>query len=199
MSIQNLNLITIQVGSPIKTNTYVLHPSNGKQAIVIDPGADSHIIASQIRGLEVTHILLTHGHFDHYLACRSLRAVTGAKICMHALDAHMLKKDLGIDPDVRFVQGFNLQVGRARLSMLYTPGHSAGSVCYYIERNGMLFSGDTLLSDPLGPGCTFFPSGSVNAMAQSLERLKALPDHVKAYPGHGDPFLLSLMKNWQAE
>ena len=72
-----------------------------------------------------------------------------------------------------------------KIKTLYTPGHTKGGVCYYIEEEGILISGDTLFQDSVGR--TDLPTGSMGTLVRSIkERIFVLPDNVRIYPGHGD-------------
>lgn len=138
-------------------------------------------------------ILLTHGHFDHILAAEAIRDryqirfmpvrkkknASGSKINLTAyhMDSYTLKADVYLT-DLQAVElaGFSVQ-------MIETPGHTAGSCCYYLKDEGVLFSGDTVFCGSVGR--TDFPEGSTAAIVESLHRLlDALPDDTEVYPGH---------------
>lgn len=159
--------------------------------ILIDPGDD--LDALRAAGKCET-ILLTHGHFDHMLAAEPLQKETGAEVWIHESDEPMLKDEaLSVyNPEVsRLTQPKEIQSktfregdAAAGFTVLHTPGHTSGSVCFYKESEGILFSGDTLFR--AGFGRTDMPGGSRRELYQSLMRLLALPDETVVYPGHGE-------------
>lgn len=182
----------------LSTNCYLVKDRKTGDACVIDPGDNLTLIQDALHRIHARCrlILLTHGHFDHMMAADRLRKETGSKIySFHeevqvAEDAYvnlssqfgtgyMLKVDeVFTDKQVAKLAGFSIQV-------LHTPGHTKGSVCYYLEKEGLLFSGDTLFAGSVGR--SDFPTGSGAALIRSIkERLAALPDGTQVFPGHGD-------------
>lgn len=179
------------------SNTYFCVGEAGM--LVIDPGTDGQGLLEAVGSRPVSHILLTHAHFDHCAAAALLRERTGAKICVHAQDAEMLADPdknasrffgcapLSLEADVLLQDGDTLPFGEHTVSVLHTPGHSAGSVCYRLE--DALFCGDTLFAD--GVGRTDLYGGSERALLDSLRRLSRLPGGLTAYAGHAESFSLS--------
>ena len=181
----------------VMTNCYIVFDEETKDALVIDPGAAAGRIAEKIRekDLKPHAILLTHGHFDHILAADELRREFSVKLlCSEA------ERELCVDPvlnvgqqfgcacsvlpDETFVDGGKLTFGALSCTVIATPGHTKGGVCFYFEREGVLFSGDTLFFESVGR--TDFPGGSAATLVASVkERLFVLPDATKVYPGHG--------------
>ena len=187
-----MNVYTLPTGA-FAANCYVV--SSGTEAAVIDPGDCSQELLSYLRehGLHVSQILLTHGHADHITGAPALRELTGAPISIHTLDAPCtdgplsLAKECGY-PIVHFTADRLLQdgdtvcVGDDTLTVLHTPGHSPGGVCFLNEKDRLLFSGDTLFC--LTAGRTDFPGGDMTALMQSLSRLRNLDGDLCVYPGH---------------
>ena len=174
-------------------NCYVV--TDGKKAAVIDPGDCSPALLSFIRDndLHVMQILLTHGHADHITGAPQLRECTGAPISIHALDAPCtdgplsLAEECGYPPvhfqaDRLLQEGDTISVGKETLTVLHTPGHTPGGVCFLHENDRLLFSGDTLFC--LTAGRTDLPGGDSAALMQSLDRLRKLEGDYKVYPGH---------------
>ncbi len=120
-------------------------------------------------------LLLTHGHHDHIGAVEALRA-KGAKLYMSSEDAG----HFDIKPDEILKDGDSILLGDTQLSVIATPGHTPGSVCYYT--NGHLFAGDTLFYHNCGR-CDL-PGGDFSVMLKSLKRLSELPGDTVVYPGH---------------
>ena len=180
-------------------DTYLMIDESGAAALV-DPGGDApHLKAEIIKsGARVTHILLTHGHFDHILALTELREFTHAPVCIHKLDAICLSdttyslmsmigrsdtfapaEELLEDKDV-------IRVGSSDISVIHTPGHTMGSVCYLTGRD--LLTGDTLFKQSIGR--TDFPGGDFETLEASVQKLYAQNGDYTVYPGHGEPTTL---------
>lgn len=160
------------------TYTYLLVGEDGRSAVIIDP-VDRHwerdLAHLKRLGLDLAYVLETHAHADHVTAAGKLREVTGATAAVPAgcgiASAEMQLNDGDI---IRFGNG-------EEITVLHTPGHTAGSVSYLWRGN--VFTGDTLLID--GCGRTDFQSGSSAAMYYSVTRkLFTLPDHTRVWPGH---------------
>jgi glyoxylase-like metal-dependent hydrolase (beta-lactamase superfamily II) len=184
--------------------------SNGR-ACAIDPGGEAERLAeiAKQRGLEVTHVLLTHGHFDHLAGSVELSRLTGASIGCAPEVAPMLREpDLyipfpgfegvpGKEPDLVLQDGSVVQVGDLTVNVVATPGHSPGDTTYEIE--GQLFCGDLLFFRSVGR--TDLPGGDFEVLRASVQKLmERYPPETKVFPGHmqattlgeeaaGNPFL----------
>ena len=180
-------------------NTYLI--VSGGQALVVDPAVSVEKItnAAAERGAVLKGILLTHGHFDHTIALDTLRQALHIQAYIHEDDAEMLtdgRKNAYYDfygKESRYAPAENLlregsiiPLGDEKLSVIHTPGHTKGSVCFL--GNSFLVTGDTLFADSIGR--TDLWSGNITAMSQSLDKLRALPQSLKIYPGHGAPAIL---------
>ena len=187
-----MNVYTLPTGA-FAANCYVL--CTGTEAAVIDPGACSTALLKLLddNGLHVTQILLTHGHADHITGAPALRERTGAPISIHQLDAPCtdggwsLADECGYPPvhfkaDRLLQDGDTIAVGDDTLTVLHTPGHSPGGVCFLHEKDRLLFTGDTLFC--LTAGRTDFPGGDTATLMQSLCRLRNLDGDWRVYPGH---------------
>ncbi|MBO8125835.1 MAG: MBL fold metallo-hydrolase [Firmicutes bacterium] len=192
-----MQVLRMPVGQ-LSTNCYLLYTEPGGQGALIDPGAETLTILTAIekRRLDLKTILLTHGHADHIGAAAKVREKTGAKIYIHSQDAEMAKDpelnlspyigfgSLVLEPDRLLAEGESVEVCGERLKVLYTPGHTPGSVCYYCQKLGVLFSGDTLFAG--GFGRTDLVGGDEAQLKASLEKiLPNLPEETLVYPGHG--------------
>jgi len=191
-----LLIVTLHVGL-IQTNCYIVGCEQTKEGAIIDPGGHPERILAEVKrhGLAVNYVLNTHAHFDHTDANRAVVAATGAPLALHAADRPLLqaaggaalfglRADPSPPPDLELRDGDELEVGRLRLRVLHTPGHTPGHVCFYEADEGVLFDGDLLFYQ--GVGRTDLPGGSWTQLMDSIRRiLFALPDETIVYPGHG--------------
>jgi hydroxyacylglutathione hydrolase len=168
------------VVGPYQANCYILGSKETGEGLVIDPGDDVTRIIKEIsrHGLKIRHILITHGHFDHTGGVSELRRITKAPVMIHPLDA----PGLGTSPDAELYEGQKISLGTYTLSVIHTPGHSPGGVCFHAP--GAVFSGDTLFAGSIGR--TDFPGGDHRGLIQAVMR-KVFPlgDDLRVYPGHG--------------
>ena len=187
-----------------QTNCYIVHNETSSSCVVVDPGySPEKILAFTARqGIQIEAVLLTHGHFDHVGAVEALRDATGCALWMHKGDYCQRKdplidylyplhdKDLG---QISFCEdGDVISAAGLSFSVLSTPGHSRGSVCYQAE--DVLLSGDTLFAG--GCGRTDLPGGDWATIQISLADLSELEDTVKVYPGHGESTTLAQEKRY---
>ena len=183
----------------VRTNCYIVYTEDTKKAVIIDPAADSKGITEEIEKLGVTPeaVLLTHGHFDHMLAAESLRNGFHIPVCVLKEDAELLKHpnlncseqflhmSYGISADEEMTDGQKLDFLNGALTVIATPGHTAGSCCYYAEEEKILFSGDTLFQGSVGR--TDLPTGKASQISLSIkEKLFVLPDDTLVLSGHGE-------------
>lgn len=180
-----------------QTNCYYLYEEGSKEAVFVDPADQGAYLYEQVQkeGLQITGILLTHGHFDHIWGANELRKLSGAKI--YALDVEKalcenaetnLSAQCGrpetVIADVYVRDGEEITLAGMTAKVIATPGHTVGSCCYYFAKDKVLISGDTLFQESVGR--TDFETGSYSAIIRSVnEKLFLLPDDVKVYPGHG--------------
>lgn len=166
-----------------------------KDAIVIDPSMGERQVIDAVReqGLRLVEILNTHGHPDHIFGNAALKEATRARLAIHRLDEYRLgparpPTQLEIPPcsaDDLFDDGQLRFLDDIELTALHTPGHTEGSTCFYLRREGTLFSGDLLFKGNIGR--TDLPGSDPGAMAESLSRIaSSLPASTRVYPGHGE-------------
>lgn len=165
-------------------NAYVL--IDGDTAAVIDPADAYHEIGNMLDGqrLHLKYLLLTHAHKSHIQSASNLKERFGGALCFHELDYNLLKEsDNTLEPDMAVKDRTSLPLGEAVIKVLHTPGHTPGSLCYYVKKARALFSGDTLLKGEFGK---IWGPHSMGLMLRSLKRLNSvIPPKTTVYPGHG--------------
>ena len=192
----------LQVG-PIMTNCYIVGCEETKEGAIIDPGGDGAHILAEVRqlGLEIKYVVNTHGHFDHTLANREvIEGLTESQqqpplLAIHQAEAPMLKSGGGAalfglrgfsspPADMYLEEGDVLTLGQVKLKVLYTPGHSMGSVSLLNEEEKAVFDGDVLFN--MGIGRTDLTGGDFDTLMDSIRNeLLTLPDDTVVYSGHG--------------
>ena len=181
-------------GASFEANSYLL--VSGNRAALVDAGADPRLVKDSLaeHGATLDCVLLTHGHFDHTLSVDPLREAFGVPILIHEDDAEMLadaEKDAFYHffgtrrshnpPDETFTDGAQLNLGDETITVLHTPGHSRGSVCFLC--GDALLCGDTLFAN--GYGRYDLHGGDAATLFRSLSSLKKLEPTLTIYPGHG--------------
>ena len=175
-------------------NIYVYFDKETKEGVVIDASDSFETVKRVIEenGIKVKAVLLTHGHFDHIFGLAEIRGY--APVYAHEDEAELLQnadmnrsgyRGLNITavPDKLFKDGDVFEFAGAVLRVIHTPGHTAGGACYYDEKNGVLFTGDTLFKETIGR--TDMPTGDHATLVKSIgEKLFTLPEGVKVFPGH---------------
>lgn len=179
-------------------NCTILGDEASREAIVVDPGYDiPHILALLTKHqLTVKKIVVTHAHIDHIASAQSLKKITGAPIIYNQADlplVAMMDVQAGwlglpvptvLPPDHSPADGETVSVAGITGRVIYTPGHTEGSLCIYVPDEHLLLAGDTLFAG--GVGRTDLPGGSSGKLLASIhERLLPLPDATLVVPGHG--------------
>lgn len=174
-------------------NCYIIY--NNNNGILIDPGIDTFKILKRLDELKVniSHILLTHCHYDHIFSVNELRCgkkVITTKECSDNITSSVINlsqafgNEFTCKPaDIILADNEELKIGDIKIKAITTPGHTDGGVCYLI--GDKLFSGDTLFKRSIGR-CDF-PKGDEEVLISSIkDKLFNLPDNTEVYPGHGD-------------
>jgi glyoxylase-like metal-dependent hydrolase (beta-lactamase superfamily II) len=190
-----LHIKKVVVGA-FEVNCWIIW-GDTKQAIVIDPGADADSIRKTLKdnNLTVTAYMLTHGHADHISALADIQNTNPAEIGIHQDDAAWaFTPQNNIPPfysqpttpkniERNLIDNQNWQDTDLNYTVIATPGHTPGGVCFYFPEEKLLFCGDTLFAGSAGR--TDLPGGNSRTLAASLKKLAQLPGETKVHPGHG--------------
>ncbi len=182
--------------SSLATNCYVVKSENNN-AFIIDPGGMTPLLKSYLKTLNVKFVINTHGHIDHIAANHEMVKNYSVPIYIHEFDRIFLNRSdlngsdvLGISyypVEEKWIKnvkdGDIIPFGEINLKIIHTPGHTPGSICIYIEKENILFSGDTLFKFSIGR--TDLPGGNYKEIIKSIkEKLFSLPEDTIVYPGH---------------
>jgi glyoxylase-like metal-dependent hydrolase (beta-lactamase superfamily II) len=190
--------------NPLEENCYILHDEETLQAVIIDCGAfhkdEQKEIAEYIetKHLQLVESLLTHGHFDHVWGEQFVYDTYHIRPRMHVEDVDIylhIKEYLAsfmrvpgsatVPPVGDYLnEGDTITFGKQTLTVIHTPGHTPGGLCFYHAQEGILFSGDSLFRRSIGR--TDFPGGSYASLNNALKcKILTLPEETMVYPGHG--------------
>ena len=184
------------VVGPLEVNCYILGCDDSKEAAIIDPGnnADEIIRTVEKEGLIPKFIINTHAHFDHVGGVKAIQDHFKIDFFLHNEDSFLVENAseqataFGLEPISKpkvnkYVNnGEKITLGNKSITVIHTPGHSPGCVCYYLDNN--VFVGDTLFAGSIGR--TDLPGGSYETLINSIkEKLFPLGDSTIVYPGHG--------------
>ncbi len=207
-----MKITKVDLGHEIFANCYVLVDEKSGESAIVDPAYYNDEIAELFKeaGAEnLKYILLTHGHFDHIFGVRGLREASGAKVVIHDADAEFLhdprkslaennfpEPQLPVVADITVKEGDELMLGDEVIKIINTPGHTMGSVCYILENDRVMLSGDTLFC--MTAGRTDLYGGNEEMMIESLKRLIALEGDYRVLPGHNRETTLERerTRNW---
>ncbi|MBQ3093923.1 MAG: MBL fold metallo-hydrolase [Clostridia bacterium] len=184
---------------PLGTNCYLVADDNGT-AVVIDPGDEAARIQAMLddNGWTLACVLLTHVHFDHVGALKTLVDASGCRVICHRDEEAALTDGVRnlsalfrvplttVSHADTVDDGDEVTVGDMTFTVVHTPGHTPGSVCYRL--GDILFSGDTLFCESIGR--TDFPGGDRTAMRRSLANVLSMDGIATVYPGHDEPTTL---------
>jgi glyoxylase-like metal-dependent hydrolase (beta-lactamase superfamily II) len=197
-----MRVVTFETGM-VRTNCCLVVTGAGNEALIIDPGGDFPIIQKNCNRMDLrpAAVLLTHGHFDHMMAADALREAYGIPVYAALAEkglladpsqngAYLIRKQYALTADEWLLGGEELH----GLRVISTPGHTAGSICFYNKSENILFSGDTLFKGSYGR--TDLPTGDFPALLHSIKNvLFLLPGETAVYPGHGERTTISREKS----
>jgi len=192
----------------LMVNTYLVTDEETKKGFIVDPGGFDKRLCNVVQkdGIEIEYIILTHGHIDHIGGVEEYRRYfPGIKVLAAKAELEMLADPnfnmsglmgmpaVSITPDVTVVEGDKLSVGNIDMKFVMTPGHSPGGMCIIIEKEKVVFSGDTLFAQSIGR--TDFPGCSFEELINSIKtKLFVLDDETVVYPGHMGPTSIGFEK-----
>lgn len=185
---------------PVQTNCYIAICPETKAAVVIDPSWDGRTIARQIEasGAKLSHILITHAHFDHVGGLAELKeqypnvpvyihpdAVPWLQRAPHQANLFGMFMPQPPEPEQLLKEGDVIEVGTLKLEVLYTPGHAPGHVSFLLAQAGVIFDGDVLFQGSIGR--TDLPGGDFQLLISIIQKkLLTLPDDTQVLSGHGE-------------
>jgi hydroxyacylglutathione hydrolase len=177
---------------PMQNYVYLLGDPDSKEAAVVDPAWNVPAILEEAKsaGYRITHVILSHGHYDHINGVEELVAKTDATVCAYKSELEeFVFEGMGglVIPRSSLKKtdtGGTVRVGKMDVQSIHTPGHTPGSQCLRIDHGEerVLVTGDTLFVGTIGR-CDF-PYSNALDFFKSLEKLKKLRDETVFYPGH---------------
>jgi hydroxyacylglutathione hydrolase len=192
--------IMYMVLGPFMTNTYILYNEETMEGLVVDPSfsPEQYIKAIEEKKIHLTSIFLTHAHVDHMAGMNELRkAFPEARMYMDKRDRPFLRdpeKNLSYmfptptlvdDANVWVKDGDEIETSGYTFQVIDTAGHTPGGISFYLKKEGIVFTGDSLFQGSIGR--TDFPGGSMKELTGSIRKnLFTLPDSTVVLSGHGE-------------
>lgn len=180
---------------PFETNAYLLTCSETGRGVFIDPAPGSAESLTQAAGgVVIEAVLLTHSHWDHIGDLKTVKKIFEIPVYVHKNDhgnvtspgcdgVPLMMAVEGVEPEFELKEDQIISVGHLKLKVIETPGHTPGGVCFYIEKEKILFSGDTLFRGSIGN--LSLATANRSKMWSSLEKLEKLSSDTVVYSGHG--------------
>jgi glyoxylase-like metal-dependent hydrolase (beta-lactamase superfamily II) len=175
--------IELVSSSPNGVNTWII--GDRDEVIVIDPGRDPAAVLDAVGDREVLAVICTHGHADHVAAAQEVADRDEAPVALHPRDRQLWRETHDDDAEIEMADGGIFEVADVALEVMYTPGHTDGSVCLYCEGLGVVFTGHVLAADGPVRHEGEFPdfAEQINAIG---EQLLTLPAGTRVLPGQGE-------------
>jgi glyoxylase-like metal-dependent hydrolase (beta-lactamase superfamily II) len=180
-----LEVRKVHVG-PWENNAYLLADREGGEALLVDAADEAERLLDLLGGLRLVGVVTTHRHPDHLQALPGVLRAHDVWNGAHPADADAIAAEVGVTPDRALRHGDTLRVGGHALTVLHTPGHTDGSICFLLP--GQVLTGDALF--PGGVGRTEGPAAFAQAVASAERELLSLPGETRVSPGHGDDTLV---------
>ena len=171
---------------PFGTNAYILICRQTGASVLVDAPGEADKLLAQLKGTDPKYILMTHNHMDHTGALAEVKSALNVPIAAHGDDAG----NLPLKPDMLLNDGDVITCGDIHLTVLHTPGHTAGSLCFLT--GNYLIAGDTIFPD--GPGKTGSPADFRRIVESLANKIFVLPEDTRIYPGHGGSTILKKEK-----
>ena len=178
---ESIQIEKLELG-PFGTNAYILICRQTDASVLVDAPGEAGKILAQLKGSDPQYILMTHNHMDHTGALAEVKSALNIPIAAHREDAG----NLPLKPDVLLNDGDVISCGDIDLTVLHTPGHTPGSLCFLA--GNYLIAGDTLF--PGGPGKTGSPTDFKRIVESLSNKIFVLPEDTRIYSGHGDSTIL---------
>ncbi|MHB1459752.1 MAG: MBL fold metallo-hydrolase [Armatimonadota bacterium] len=184
----------------LQTNCYLLMDEPTHEAILIDAPAgicDQVAYELEKHQAKLSHVILTHGHFDHTMDAPLLKQRFGADIWLHESDwlfasdpesqgipfSYLDVEVESFKPDHTLQDSQIISIGNTDFQVIQTPGHTPGGICLYGASENRLFTGDTLFAGTWGR--TDYAGGDDNMIVKSLRKLGSIAQSTQFFPGHG--------------
>jgi hydroxyacylglutathione hydrolase len=189
------------VFNPFQENTYVVYDES-LECVIIDPGCYDTGEEQELKNfiedsrLQPVALLNTHCHIDHVFGNQFIATTYNLKPQIHELEVRVLQSAVMVaemyglevtaspEGEITLVDNGLFRFGNTELKMIFTPGHSPGSICFYSEKDNILIGGDVLFQGSIGR--TDLPGGDYHTLISSIkQKLFLLPDGTVVFPGHG--------------
>ncbi len=197
--------------NPFFENTFLIIDDASTDAIIVDPGCynqeEEQVLSEFIlsNGLRLKYLINTHCHLDHIFGCQFIKENYDTLYLAPEEDLPLLKNAVmqaemfGVEikkpplPDKFLSENLVITLNKSDIKFIFTPGHTPGEYCLYLEKEKILISGDVLFKESIGR--TDLWGGDYDTLINSInEKLLTLPDDVLVYPGHGDETTLGYEK-----
>ncbi len=184
--------IAIFTSKEMQNNSYLI--INDNECVVVDPSFAADEIDEYItkNNLKLLGVLLTHGHYDHFATANFLLEKYNTSlyvyekerdvILQHNLNDLFNVENFVLPSNIKFFSGKTLELGKIKLDIVYTPGHTIGGICIFWEK--YVFTGDTIFIDSVGR--MDLPTGNPRQLLQSIQQIKKFDKSLRVLTGHNE-------------